>query len=321
LDRTPKPQMGTVEVTIERNWAWLMAGNTKQARVALDQVLPANRIPELVLQDAILKMQQRDYVGALASADEVLRSNPEDVRAARVVIESHASQNDLGKGLQRLIELATGHPKSAPLHFLLGQWYLRAGELAKARKAFEAAKAADSKQLDADLALADLDRRERKPDAARQRLTGLVTVDRRNVPALLRLANLEREVGNQSGAIARYRAVLDADGSNLLALNNVAYTLAVDDPDEALKFAQKAAEIAPDNPAVEDTLGWIYYRKGIYSTAVNYLKMAVSKEPTPRRQFHLAMSYLKSGDQARGQSMLQGALQQDPNLAKTERGW
>jgi Tfp pilus assembly protein PilF len=97
--------------------------------------------------------------------------------------------------------------------------------------------------------------------------------------------------------------------------------LASVDADEALKFAQKAAEIAPDTAAVQDTLGWVYYRKGIYSAAVGYLKKAVAKEPTPRRQFHLAMSYLKSGDQDLGQRMLKTALQQDPNLPKTEQGW
>src|SRR5256884_3371512 len=133
-------------------------------------------------------MEQRDFLGARARADEVLRRHPEEVRAARVLIESYAAQKGPGKGLQRLVELADGHPKSAPLQFLLGEWYLRAGELAKARKAFETAKAADPKKLDADLALADLDRREKQVDAASQRLTRVVTADPRNVPALLRLA-------------------------------------------------------------------------------------------------------------------------------------
>ena len=97
--------------------------------------------------------------------------------------------------------------------------------------------------------------------------------------------------------------------------------MAEDNSDEALKFAQQAVEIAPEDASTQDTLGWVYYRKGLYRNAVDHLKLAAAKEPTARRQFHLAMSYLKAGDRDRGQQMLATALKQEPNLAKTERGW
>jgi tetratricopeptide (TPR) repeat protein len=184
----------------------------------------------------------------------------------------------------------------------------------------EAAKKGDP-TLRTDLLLADLDRRENRIDSARQRLTAIVTAEPKNVNALMTLGTLEGDAGNRDAAIATYREVLDVDSSNLYALNNLAYALAQDDTDAALKLAQKATEIAPNDPAVQDTIGWIYYRKGNYGTAVNYLKTAVAEEPTPRRQFHLAMSYLKSGDQTLGQKMLQAALEKDPKLSKTEQGW
>src|ERR1035438_4357857 len=121
--------------------------------------------------------------------------------------------------------------------------------------------------------------------------------------------------------MARYRAIIQIDGKNVSALNNLAYTMALTDPDGALKYGQQAMELAPDSPMVQDTLGWIYYRKGIYLTAVQYLQTAVSKDPTPRRQFHLALSYIKQGDKERGRDLLQTALAKDPNLPKTEQGW
>jgi tetratricopeptide (TPR) repeat protein len=219
------------------------------------------------------------------------------------------------------VELVNAHPTSAPLQFLLAQWHARSGRIAEARRALESAKEADPKNLEVEVALADLDRRENHLQAAAERLLSVVSQDPRNVPALLKLAGMEESAGDQAGAVSRYRAVLEIDESNLDALNNVAYNLALDNPDEALKFGEKAAALAPDNPEVQDTLGWIYYRKGVYGKAVDCLKTAVSKGATPQRQFHLAMSYLKSGDQTAGQKLLATALQHDPNLAKTERGW
>jgi Tfp pilus assembly protein PilF len=47
------------------------------------------------------------------------------------------------------------------------------------------------------------------------------------------------------------------------------------------------------------------------------LKGAVTKEPTPRREFHLALCYLKSGDQRDGETMLAAALAKDPSLAQS----
>ncbi len=79
--------------------------------------------------------------------------------------------------------------------------------------------------------------------------------------------------------------------------------------------------MAPNDAAVQDTLGWIYYRKGVHRAAVDHLKTAVAKDATPKRQFHLGMSYIKAGDKELGQKTLQAALERDPNLIQTEKGW
>jgi uncharacterized protein HemY len=47
-----------------------------------------------------------------------------------------------------------------------------------------------------------------------------------------------------------------------------------------LKYARQAAELAPESATVEDTLGWIYYRKEIYGTAVTYLEKPPAAHPS-----------------------------------------
>jgi Tfp pilus assembly protein PilF len=207
------------------------------------------------------------------------------------------------------------------LQHLLGEWLQANGDRAGARQAFESAKAADKAFSPADLALAGVDLAANQLDAARQRLAGVLAADARNLNALFMMAAAEERSGNRVGAISRYRAVLEIDSNNAVAMNNMAYLMALDNPDEALKYAQQALEAMPDTAALQDTLGWVYYRKGMYKTAVNYLKTAVAKEPTPRRQFHLGMCYLKAGDQELGQQTVRAALSQSPDLAKTEQGW
>lgn len=321
LNQAPPQQRMILALIVERNWALFATGNFKEMRTVLDQALKAARYPELLIQDSVLKMHEGSYASAAAVADEILLRNPEEVRAARILADSYVARKQPKKAIERIQELAQGHPKSAPLQFLLAQYDLANGDRAGARQAFETAKASNPGFVQADLALADLDHQEQHPDEARKRLVAILAADPKNVQALLMLGSIQGETGNRDDAIAKYRAVLDIDGNNLFALNNLAWTLAQDNPDEALKYAQQAVEIAPENPAVQDTLGWIYYRKGIYQTAVEHLKNAVAKGSTPRRQFHLAMSYIKAGDRDLGQKTLSTALQKDPNLVKTEQGW
>ena len=103
-------------------------------------------------------------------------------------------------------------------------------------------------------------------------MSAIALADPKNVTALLSLANLDENAGDRAGAATRYRAVLEVDASNLFALNNLAYYLVLIDPEEASKLAQRAVELAPDNPTVQDTLGWVYCRKGNYGMALQCLE-------------------------------------------------
>lgn len=321
LNQAPQQQKNILALIIERNWALFATGNFKEMRTILDQALKTGRYPDLLIQDGVLRMRDGDYLGARADADEILGKNWEDIRAAHLLADSYNAQKQPQKAIERLTELVQGEPKSAPLQYLLAQYDLADGKRAEGRQALEAAKAANPGFTQADVALAGLDYQEQHPDDARRRLATVLAAEPRNVRALLLLASIQGETGNREDAIAKYREILDIDSRNLFALNNLAWTLGLDKPDEALPYAQQADEIAPDDPAVQDTLGWIYYRKGIYQTAVQYLKNAVARGSTPRRQFHLAMSYIKAGDRDLGQRTLSAALQKDPNLLKTEWGW
>jgi len=320
-DEAPAQQKNNLALLIERNWALLGNGSTAEVRAVLDRMLHAQRTPSVILQDGALRLQLKDYAGAPTDAEEVLKTNPEDLSAALLAANTYAAEGHPDKAIARLRQLAESRPQSAPLHLLLGEWQTSEKQFSDARRSFEAAKSADPNSHGADLGLAQLDLQDNKTDAARQRLEAIVKVDSKNVPALLLLAHLDEQAANRVDAVARYRAVLAVDAANLEALNDLAYNLAQQNPDEALPLAQQAAEIAPDNPAVQDTLGFVFYRKGDYRNAINYVKTAVTKEPTPRRQFHLAMCYSKSGDQNLAAKTMAAALEKDPNLPKTEHGW
>ena len=134
------------------------------------------------------------------------------------------------------------------------------------------------------------------------------------------LGNLEEYHGDHKRAIEQFRKVVEREPSNVQALNNLAYLLIEHNssPDEALKYAEKAAELAPDRLAVADTIGWILYRKGLYSSAVKYLERAASDRSNALWKYHLAMAYARAGDLPRSRAALRTALLTNPNLPEAK---
>jgi uncharacterized protein HemY len=83
-----------------------------------------------------------------------------------------------------------------------------------------------------------------------------------------------------------------------------------------LQWAQKAEELAPADPQIEDTLGWALYHKGMYSMALKHLEFAATATSRPRQKYHLAVVYYKLGDRQKGGQVLANALKQSPDLPK-----
>ena len=90
-----------------------------------------------------------------------------------------------------------------------------------------------------------------------------VELEPRLIGANLRLAVMYTEREDHDRAIERYRRVLASDSTNLTALNNLAYAIAVNkqQPKEALSLAERALAVAPE-PLVLDTLAWIRHLLG-----------------------------------------------------------
>src|SRR3989304_5495433 len=83
------------------------------------------------------------------------------------------------------------------------------------------------------------------------------------------------------------------------AANNLSYLYAEkgENIDEALNLARSAKEQFPDDPHISDTLGWVYYKKNVFSRAIVYLKEATEKVTNNAvMRYHLGMAYFKNGD-------------------------
>jgi len=315
-DPAAKSQRNSLAWIVADNWALLALKRNDEARKQIDQALAVVKAPELLQQDALLKMQLKDYAGARASLNQALNQLPENLGLMRLIVASYAAEKQPAAALDTMRAYARQHPKSAPVQQFLAELLLANGQRDEARSALQAAKAADPKFVRADLVLAQLDSSEGHADLAAKQLTAVLAQNPNNPAALLQLATVQEQAGQRTEAIDNYRKVLETQPSNVMALNNLAFALAEYDkkPDEALPYAQKAVQLAPQAAAVEDTLGWVLYRKGLYSMAIPHLEKATKTDPTARRDCHLAMAYFNLGNSQKGTQYLEDAVRKDPNV-------
>ncbi|MCI1209302.1 MAG: tetratricopeptide repeat protein [Treponema sp.] len=89
------------------------------------------------------------------------------------------------------------------------------------------------------------------------------------------------EQGDVDKCLDYYKKSLDKDPGNLTALNGMGYVLACENRElpKALSCCKKALAGAPDSAACLDSLGWVYFKLGLFKDAEKYLLLAAQKKP------------------------------------------
>ena len=89
--------------------------------------------------------------------------------------------------------------------------------------------------------------------------------------------------------------------------------------DVAFAMAQTARRQLPNNPNAADTLGWAFYHKGVYASAITHFKEALKKEPDSALfNYHLGLAYAKSGQAGLARKQLDRVLKIKPDFPGVE---
>jgi uncharacterized protein (TIGR03790 family) len=155
---------------------------------------------------------------------------------------------------------------------------------------------------------------------ARQALADALEAAPRFAAAMMQRAMLDESAGRLDDAIEGYKQLLDIDVNNAVALNNLAFALAVHRkmPMDALAYAKRAVALAPMNPAILDTLGWIQHLLGDDAGAAKVMEQVVKTNTVdPGIRLRAAIVFAAIGARAIAQNQLAIALKLSPSLAGT----
>ena len=90
-----------------------------------------------------------------------------------------------------------------------------------------------------------------------------------------------------------YQKALEIKPENPLASNNLAYVMLQSggNVDMALSLARTARRGMPDSPSAADTLGWVFYQKGAYQSAVDLFRETPSSERKTKIRTNATVHY------------------------------
>jgi tetratricopeptide (TPR) repeat protein len=262
------------------------------------------------------KMQNKPAEAARYFSQAVER-NPGNLAAVNEFIFALAASGKVDKARGVLEGYLEKEPKNPLLWEMAGRFHLASEKPVEAESAFLKAVELAPESPQSLYELGVLYASQKRFPEAEEKLKKVVEKDGKNVAAHTMLGVVLQSQGRIKDANRHYRRALEIDPKNALAANNLASNLADHggDLNEAIKYAKIALDAAPNNPNVGDTLGWLYYKKGLFDSASPLISEAARKlEKNAVVRYHHGMVLAKQGRSREAAQELNAALSLDPDF-------
>ena len=325
-DRENSPQLLTeirAKTYLARGAAQMQIGNIQAARQDFTAARDAApRDPDPYINLAAVSMAENKVDEATGFYENALSIDPTNFNALSGLINLYARQKELSKAHSRIDQVLSAYPTNATAHYLKAQVYGFEGNAQGAEASLRKTLELDADHIAAYSALGALFINTKQEDRALAEFRRIVELRPDNASAYTIIGMLEDARKNYDAAADNYRKAIERDQNAAIAANNLAWLYAVHGKgnlDEAVRLAQGVVQKNPNIAGFIDTLGWVYYKKGLYVAAVEQLRKAVSVDetaakkansvPSPSYRYHLGMALKEKGDTEAAKRELQLALQ------------
>ena len=257
---------------------------------------------------------------SLAALQNVYNANPGAAQPMAALVSAYVQSNQIDKA-EALVQAALrANPKSAEALVLMGSIQLAKNNLTEAAVNFNSAISQQPKDVIGYRALANLYARQKKTDEAIDVIKKGLREQPENFALRLSLGGLLEAKGEYEPAIAEYEAMLKEQPGSMIVANNLASLLSDHRMDKAsLERANSLALLLKKSqvPQFKDTTGWIAYRRGDYTAASSLLEEATAAMPNvPMVHYHLGMTYLATGQEAKATEQFKKVQELAPNDAE-----
>ncbi len=279
---------------------------------SLEKKFPKDEQIPLLRGATLLQMQ--DPAAARQAFERVLELSPSQLQAIATLVDLDLTDKKFDAAMQLVNAELQKDPKRVELNILLARIFQAEGKgdqtEATLLKTIEIAPT----NLSAYLLLAKIYSDAGQNDKAMAKLDAVMSKEPTNALALYLTATIYNANKDYKGAAATYEKELKLE-ANPVAMNNLAYIYSEflpDNLDRGYEVAQNARKLLPHDASTADTLGWICFKKGSYSTALGLLQESAGDaqlQAQPEVQFHFGMANYMTANEAPARAAFQLALQ------------
>lgn len=275
--------------------------------VELGQYLP--RSVDLLEQKVRLYLKKAQFNDAFKVCDDIEAISAE--RAISKKVSVYMAMKKQPEALREAGRAITLKPNSLNGYMLLASVHQEQGNIERAIETLKKGVRLDRNNPQADLYLASL------YDRAGNHALSVKTCDEilrkrpHYAPAYYAQGTFLEAKGNKNEAIKKYRAAVARSPNYAAPLNNLAYLYlnGFGSKEEALRLAERANTLEPEDPRILDTLGYALLKNNRYQEARQIFARALAQQPVdPTINYHLALAYKTSGETKLAKAHLQTAL-------------
>jgi tetratricopeptide (TPR) repeat protein len=300
-------------------------GEDRKARQILKELVKKHpQDVQIRLLYVQLLLRQEAFAQALSELERILKqapNHPDALYAYALVNLQQGREEKAESALRRLLKQAKWRGEA---YFYLGRIALRKGQLAKALEWFDKVEEGKDLVFDAQVQAVTVLTKLRRVQEALERLERLrERFADRKLPLYLLEAELQtnlkdyeaaftlltqalqefpehpdllyaralvaEQMGKVSVAIDDLKAAVAKRPEDANLLNALGYTLLehTDQIQKAQEYLDKAIQLQPEDPAILDSYGWLWYKLGDHARALKYLQQAYARNPDPEIAFHL----------------------------------
>jgi tetratricopeptide (TPR) repeat protein len=274
----------------------------------LEKEFPQN--PQIAVLMGTIYAQKQNADAARQEFTRALGLEPDNADAQEALAELDFAAQQYSSSQARIEKVIAKHPQEALPEVLLAKIFLAQSQTNRAEIALlKAAELPDG--APAYLMLAQLYVDVNQDKDALDILNIALSKNPKDPAALLLLASVQSSQKHYRAAADAYERLLVISPQCGPALNNLAclYCDNLGNLDKAYDLAQRGHQLFPNDPSTADTLGWIFFRKGDYASALKLFHDSATGLPgNPEAQYHLGIANYMLANEDSARESLQGAL-------------
>lgn len=272
--------------------------------------------PEVIYPVAMLALQQNDITTGKAQLEKLLDSSFGDKSTVHFFlgqIEEEQKQTEAALAHYRQV---TAGDQFIPARARAALLMFQSGRIEEARQLIHSTPGrTDAEKAQLILAEAQLLREAKRYDDAYQLLAEALAKQADNTDLLYEAALMAERLGRVDTLETHLKRLLEIKPDHAHGLNALGYSWADRNMklSEAHDMISRALALAPDDPFIMDSMGWVLYRQGKHEEALKTLSQAYSRKPDPEIAAHLGEVLWALNRKEDARKLLREAAKKNPD--------